>query len=74
MNSPNRLKELKLFSEALEEKIVQYMCLNRVKWIISKVGTLRSVISDWKSTVVHFESNTEAKGADSNMLKKLTAQ
>lgn len=43
------------------------MYLHKIRWVASKVETLRAVIRDWKSIVVHLESTTQAKGADGNI-------
>lgn len=75
MNSPKRLRELKVVAEALEVKFVKILNVHRIRRVTSKVGTIKAIIRDCKPVIVHLESSTQAKGADGNkskdILKKL---
>ena len=57
--------------EALELKFLKIMYVYKIRWVASKVGTIKAIIRNWKSVIVHLKSATQEMGTNDIVAKGL---
>ncbi|XP_078238927.1 zinc finger protein 862-like [Pogona vitticeps] len=67
--SSKRQKQLSETAEVLSAKLLKLQKLHTVRWVASKVGTIKAVIQDWRSLVTHLENVGCGKETDSSKAK-----
>lgn len=67
--SSKKQKQLSETAEVLSTKLLKLQKLHTVRWVASKVGTIKAVIHDWRSLVKHLENVSCGKESDSNKAK-----